>query len=141
MEFQEGKGLAKFRSPKLDEEQFFFKVTFENGKHFISIDDGPKKLIDDDVRDWLLNEVHLIRSLRDNYKPQFKKVVFKVEAVGEFGSKHTWTRTSWEGLELLLKKLPGLLDAYVADPKRRMWLHEFVRRAKELRNISILKKS
>ncbi len=140
MKFQEGKGLAKLRSPKLDEEQFFFKVTFENGKHFISIDDGNRKVIDDDVRDWLLNEVHLIRALRDDYKPQFKKVTFTIEAVGEFGSKHTWTRTSWEGLEGLLKKLPGLLDAYVVDPKRRMWLQEFVRRAKELRNLNIFKK-
>ncbi len=84
MKFQEGKGLAKLRSPKLDEEQFFFKVTFENGKHFISIDDGNRKVIDDDVRDWLLNEVHLIRALRDDYKPQFKYVTFTIEAVGEF---------------------------------------------------------
>lgn len=135
MKFQEGKFLAKLHSPTIEEQEFFLKVSHENGQHYVQIDDGTRKLVDEDVRNWLLNEVHLIRHLRDDYHPQFRKVRFMIEAQGEYGSGHLWTRTSWEAMEKLLKKFPGLLDAFVTDPYRREWLRDFVRRARELREM------
>lgn len=141
MKFQEGKFLAKLRSPdNIDEKEFFLKITFDAGKHYVYVDDAGKKEIDESVRDWLLNDVHLIRPLHETHRPEFRKVEFVVRAESEFGTHHEWTTTSWERLEQILKKFPGLLKAYVNDSKRRSWLLEFVRNARELRNQNIFGK-
>ena len=136
-----GKSWARLRSSSLEDQDFFLKVSVVNGKHVICIDDGPPREINEDVRDWLLQEVELVRQLRADYQPRFSKVIFTVEAVGEHGSKHRWVRTSWEALEQLLKKLPGILECYVTDPARRSWLQQFVTRAREFRNTNIFRKS
>ena len=138
MKFQVGKGWARLRSSALESQDFFIKVSQES-QHTVSIDDGAPKPIDDDVRDWLLNDVEMVRPFPPGYQPRFKSVKITITAEGEYGSRHRWTRTNWEALEVLLKKLPGLLDPFVTDPLRRSWLREFVVRAKEMRNRKIFK--
>lgn len=97
----------------------FMKVYQKSGQWWYVIDDSDPKRLDEDMRDTILQDMHLEKKLSDSYTPQFNNVKITIEAESTAGTKHEWTKMSGEVAEQLFKRFPGLVDTFWRDKPRK----------------------
>ena len=128
MKFQEGKFIVRLAGSygALNETYAFIKIIYRNNRWLIKTEDGPYQEVTDELRDHIIDNMHLMAELKPYDPPRFSKVEVTIRAKSIQGSEHVWRRVNGEALEKLLKCFPDLVNSYWADPNRREKIQHYL---------------
>jgi hypothetical protein len=126
MKFEEGKFIVKSTQHIIHNQYLFLKVWKQNNQYWYRVDDQPKKKIDQDTKDYIINELSLHSKLPDNYKPTFSSIKLTIEATSDLGTHHSWTKKNGEVTEKLLKVFPDLINSFWTDKYRKQKIKKYL---------------
>lgn len=128
MKFERGRFIAKMRDGAIREFFFFLEIKQDDsGVWRYKMDDGDWKLLDENARDYILQDMYLVHKFKPDEKPVFSNIKVIVLAEGIHGSEFEWTKTNGEALEILIKRFPSLVDAFWHDDNRRKRIWEYLK--------------